>query len=92
MAAHRLCALALALLLALAPRSAALAVLPPLAALPGEGPPAFAERTAAAISHELGIPATAHTTDEKRDVLRKLKRAGKAAVLRDGAEAVLRRE
>jgi hypothetical protein len=57
-------------------------VLPPQRARDGETPSAFAQRVAASIAAELGVPATAHTTAQKRDLLLPLKALGKDAYLR----------
>ena len=62
-----------------------LAVLPPVERRrEGEEAAAFAQRTAAVIAAELGVPATQHSTEDKRVLLTRVKRAGKARVLRDG--------
>ena len=66
-----------------------LTVLPPLERTPAEEPAAFAERTASALAAELGVPATRHSTEDKRVLLKRVKKAGKAEVLRRGVEAVL---
>ena len=64
-----------------------LTVLPPQQARDGEAHAAFAQRVAAQIAAELRVPATAHTTAQKRDLLLPLKQLGKAAFLRAAAGA-----
>ena len=69
-----------------------LAVLPPVERREGEEAAAFAQRTAAVIAAELGVPATQHSTEDKRVLLTRVKRAGKARFLRDGFEKSVKEE
>ena len=50
-------------------------MLPPLRRRAEEEPAAFAARAAASIAAELHVPLTAHTTEDKRKLLGRLRRS-----------------